>query len=181
MLKTIAAALTGAALFAASALAAEKCTASADSAWDSAGKGVTIEAFASGSKCETAMAALVIRDETGTAAFYEVYPAEFVMVLAGMATAKDLEAALKSWIDTSQPQFASTADLPAWAEGAEYPVLGDFAFYPEEGIDRATYTKVRDSKAPIFCYVQGMESMACVVKDAENGGFFKLGVQTFPG
>ena len=79
------------------------------------------------------------------------------------------------------PNQLSTADLPAWAEGAEYPVLGDFAFYPEEGIDRATYTKVRDSKAPIFCYVQGMESMACVVKDAENGGFFKLGVQTFPG
>lgn len=181
MLKTIAAALMGAALFAAPALAAEKCTASADSVWAGAGKGVTIEAFASGAKCETAMAVLVIRDETGAASYYEAYPAEFVMVLAGMATPKDLEAVLKSWIDTAQPVFATTGDLPEWADGAESPVLGDFAFYPEEGIDRAAYTKVRDSKAPVFCYVQGMESMACIVKDAEGGGFFKLGVQTFPG
>jgi len=32
---------------------------------------------------------------------------------------------------------------------------------------------------PVFCYVQGMESMACVA--LQNGEMTKVGVQTFPG
>jgi hypothetical protein len=31
----------------------------------------------------------------------------------------------------------------------------------------------------VFCYVQGMESMSCVV--FRDGGMTKIGVQTFPG
>lgn len=161
------------------AVAADKCTASADGAW-AAGK-ATIEAFASGAKCESALAVLAIRDETGAVAIAEVYSSDQVMVLAGMTSAKDLEGALKGWIDPAASNMTTSGDLPEWKAGADAPAAGEFAFYPEEGVDQASYSKVRDAKSPMFCYVQGMESLACIVKDAETGGFFKIGVQSFPG
>jgi hypothetical protein len=37
----------------------------------------------------------------------------------------------------------------------------------------------RAARLPVFCYVQGMESMACVMW--KDGGITKLGVQLFPG
>ncbi len=175
------AALAVAILTAPAALAAGKCTASADSTWAGAGPGYKVETFASGDKCETAMAVIVIRDETGAPGYYAAHPADSVAVLAGMASAKDLETALRNWVDPSQAAFQTTADLPEWKDGQEQPMLGEFYFYPEQGIDRPTYDKIRNSKAPIYCYVQGMESLACITRDAEGGGLFKVGVQSFPG
>lgn len=179
-MKIVHAALAFASLLVAPAMAADKCTASVDGAWPEAGK-FTIEAFASGAKCESALAVLAIRDETGVASFYEVFPTESVMVLAGMTTPKDLEAALKTWADPKMSNITTSGDLPEWKAGAEAPAAGEFPFYPEEGIDQASYAKVRDAKVPTFCFVQGMESLACIVKDPESGGLYKIGVQTFPG
>ena len=39
--------------------------------------------------------------------------------------------------------------------------------------------KLRGQKLPLFCYVQGMESMGCVALDGES--ITKVGLQTFPG
>ena len=163
------------------ALASEKCTASADGVWAAAGKGVTVEAFARGATCETAAAAFVVRDETGAIVFSGVYQTDQIMVLAGMKTPKELETALKGWIDPTQGGFETTASLPEWKAGAEAPESQEFPFYPEEGMDQATYTKLRNAKAPLFCFVQGMESTNCLVKDPESGSIFPIGVQTFPG
>jgi hypothetical protein len=58
-------------------------------------------------------------------------------------------------------------------------VLGEFYFYPEAGVDRATYESVRAARLPVFSYVQGMESMAVIV--LRNGRMEKLGAQSFPG
>jgi hypothetical protein len=63
--------------------------------------------------------------------------------------------------------------------GAEHPVNGEFPFYPEPGVDRDYYEKARALRAPVFCYVQGMESMSFVA--LIEGGMVKLGVQSFPG
>jgi hypothetical protein len=49
----------------------------------------------------------------------------------------------------------------------------------DEGVDRDSYEQVRVAKVPVFCYVQGMESLACVV--LKDGGMSKIGLQTFPG
>jgi hypothetical protein len=59
-------------------------------------------------------------------------------------------------------------------------MLGEFPFYPEEGMDQVTYEQIRAEKQKIFCYVQGMESIACVAI-SKNGAATKIGVQTFPG
>ena len=66
-----------------------------------------------------------------------------------------------------------------WPPGAQQPASGEFPFYPEEGVDRDYYEKARAARAPLFCYVQGMESMSCVA--IIEGGMVKLGVQSFPG
>jgi hypothetical protein len=103
------------------------------------------------------------------------------MVLGAAQNATDMKAALGDWVDQRASTVKTTADLPEWAEGAETPMLGEFTFYPESGMDRETWNAVRAAKAPAFCYVQGMESMACVMLDKESGYVSKLGVQTFPG
>lgn len=56
---------------------------------------------------------------------------------------------------------------------------GEFPFYVEEGLDRAAYEAVRGRDAPMFCYIQGMESAACLA--LEDGRLAKIGVQSFPG
>ena len=59
------------------------------------------------------------------------------------------------------------------------PRSGEFPFYPEPYYDRSGYEVLRQSDVPLFCYVQGMESIACVA--LENGRMEKVGVQSFPG
>ena len=73
----------------------------------------------------------------------------------------------------------STADLPVWPAGADAPDAGEFPFYVEEGFDRTGYEGMRAADRAMFCYVQGMESLACVA--AVDGRLDKIGVQTFPG
>lgn len=121
-----------------------------------------------------------MRDADGNAVFHESYVAEYVMLLAGAQNSDELTKALKEWIDTSNQQFATTADLPEWKEGADQPVLGEFAFYPEEGIDREGYEKLRAAKTPVFSFVQGMESVAVITVDPE-AGVIRIGAQSFPG
>ena len=177
-----AAAAVAALLAAPAALAADRCNAAAAYDWASAGKGVTVEAFASGATCDKTVAVFVIRDAEGTAQVWEAYPTEQNAALAGKTTAAETEAALKAWIDQSTSIFKTTADLPEWKEGADAPVSGEFPFYVEEGIDRENYTRIRKLAAPIFCYVSGMESMSCLYKDSDSGGLiFKVGAQSFPG
>lgn len=179
MKKFIVAAAFAIAGMAAATASAKDCSGIAGTGWP-AMKGYTIGAIAGGPDCGKAVALIVIRDAEGNAVWHESYVAEQVMVLAGAQTSEELTKALTEWIDTSNQQFKTTADLPEWAEGADSPVSGEFPFYPEEGIDREMWGKIRAAKTPVYCYVQGMESVACVSNDPEMG-FYKIGVQTFPG
>ncbi len=159
--------------------AAADCTGAVSGPWDQK-PGYTVGAFAQGSDCAKAVAVIVVRDAEGTVVHHESYIAEHVMVLAGASTPAELTKALGDWTDMSHPAFATTASLPDWAEGADSPVNGEFPFYPAEGIDREVWNRIRAAKSPVFCYVQGMESLACIADDPELG-FYPIGVQTFPG
>jgi len=179
MKRYLAAAAFALTAMAATTASAADCSGIAGTEWK-AMKGYTVGAIAGGPDCQKAVALIVVRDGENNAVWHESYVAEQVMVLAGAQNSADMSKALAEWIDTANPAFETTANLPEWAEGADSPVNGDFPFYPEEGIDREMWNKIRAMKTPVYCYVQGMESVACLTNDPEMG-FFKIGVQTFPG
>ncbi|MDX2276498.1 MAG: hypothetical protein NW206_13695 [Hyphomonadaceae bacterium] len=144
-------------------------------------RGVELRASAetSGASCATASASLSIADASGKSLYAERLPAAQVMTLAYAEDARAMQVALASWIDQTRSSFRGTSELPVWRPDDEQPVLGEFPFYPEPAFDRAAYAALRDRDAPMFCFVQGMESMACVA--LVDGALTKVGVQTFPG
>lgn len=178
MIKIITAAIAVAAM-AVSTASAKDCAGIAGTEWKDI-KGWSIGAIAGGPDCQKAVALIVVRDAEGNPVYHESYVAEYVMVLAGAQNSDELTKALQEWISTTDQQFKTTADLPEWKAGEDQPVLGDFAFYPEEGMDREGYEKIRAAKTPVFSYVQGMESVAVITVDPE-AGVIKIGAQSFPG
>ena len=148
--------------------------------WDAGGEKGTFEAFASGASCEKATAVLAVHDGTGQVIYSSVGGADNMMMLSEKKTPKELAAALAAWIDVKTN--AGTADtLPEWKAGAEMPMLGEFPFYPAEGVNRDTYEKARAAKTPMYCYVPGIESSACLIKDPQSEAIYLLGSQAFPG
>jgi hypothetical protein len=97
----------------------------------------------------------------------------------GAESVEDMQRRLNEWVNPPGAARDSTGDLPVSAAGARSPMSGEFPFYVEEGVDRARYEGLRGRDAPMFCYVQGMESEACLA--FENGRVTKIGVQSFPG
>jgi hypothetical protein len=137
-----------------------------------------VEAFAHGPSCEKAVVLLVVRGADGTPLWADSRVGAFVMLFAGGKTTREMQAALTDWLRQDH-QLKSAANLPSWPPGAEQPASGEFPFLPDEAVDRDFYEAARRDKLPLFCYVQGMESMACVV--LKDGGMTKIGVQLFPG
>lgn len=156
------------------------CQTAASAPWRPLG-GVefSVEASSAGPDCEHAVATLVIRDPANRVLWAEAYPAEFVMTLTEAHDAGAMRTALAEWIDSSNHTIATSAAFPEWPANAETPVSGEFPFYPEPGWERDSYEALRARDVPVFCYVQGMESQACLAWD--NGGLDKIGLQTFPG
>ncbi len=150
------------------------CATSAASTWS----GLALAAESGGADCATAAVRITIRDGADTL-YTQNYAADQVMTLAGAESVEDLQRRLGEWITPAGAAMDSAGDLPAWAEGEDQPMSGEFPFYLEEGVDRAAYEAVRRRDAPLFCYVQGMESLACLV--FESGALTKVGAQSFPG
>jgi hypothetical protein len=159
---------------------ASGCAARAANVW-SAGAGATfaIEAVSAGDQCASAAVTLSIRGPDGATAHEQNFQADQVMTLAGAESVDDLRRRLSEWITPPGVQMDSTGDLPAWAQGAEVPVSEEFPFYPEDGVTREVYETLRTEDRSMFCYVQGMESMACLAM--HEGALTKIGVQSFPG
>lgn len=159
--------------------AAGGCEVSAGSVWVPARQRPhRAEAFSHGPNCNKAIVVITVRGPDGTPQWIDAMKASDLMTFADVKTTKAMQAALKDWISQSAG-LKSTADLPSWPPGAQQPSSGEFPFYVEEGVDRDYYEKARNARAPLFCYVQGMESMACIAMI--EGGMVKLGVQSFPG
>lgn len=164
---------TGAALIETSAPvdAAAACNLGTSKPW----KPFQTEAFSNGPSCELAVVTLVIRGADGKVLWTNSSAAEHIMTFAGVKTPKEMSKALGEWLDSSK---TSTSELPPWKKGEEAPAAGEFPFYPD--VDWETYNRIRSEKQAMFCYVQGMESEACVAI-SRDGMVEKVGVQTFPG
>lgn len=159
--------------------AANNCPASASSQWQSGAHIIAIEAAAGGESCAVAHATLTFRDAEGATLYEETFEAQHVMVLAGAESVDDMRRLLGEWISPPGAARDSTGDLAEWPANAEAPMQGEFPFYPEDDMTRAAYSTLRAADAPMFCFVQGMESEACLT--LQGGGLRKIGVQTFPG
>jgi len=136
------------------------------------------EAMSSGPSCPNAVVTIVLRTGDGKPLWADAMPSSQLMTFQGIKTAAQMKRALVEWLDNPST-FKSSADLPPWTKGEQAPQAGEFPFYPEAGVDQENYEQSRAAKAPVFCYVQGMESMSCVI--FRDGGLSKIGLQTFPG
>lgn len=157
------------------------CNTRASVSWTQAGKGYVADAFSDGPSCELAVVTLVVRAPDGKPMWTQSSPASHLMVFGGVDNTAKMNSALGEWVNQEKAMMPTGEKLPAWDADQETPTSGEFPFYLEEGVDREFYEKVRRADAPLFCYVQGMESMACVTLDKETNEMTKVGVQTFPG
>ena len=160
--------------------AAGNCAQSASRPWAPVkGRAFRAEAFSNGPTCSLAVVTLVVRAPDGKVLWVDAAQTDQLMTFVEAKSRKQMARALGEWLFQSHG-FKSTADLPEWKKGADAPASGEFPFYPEAGVDRETYEQIRAQRLPVFCYVQGMESLSCVAL-AKDGGMTKVGVQTFPG
>ena len=159
----------------------DACPARVHGQWEPEGNAgpFSIDAYTDGPSCAQAAATIVMRDPEGEVAYSDTYPARHVFTLADAKTLGEMNSALSGWISEGSESFASTADLPEWKEGEHAPEGGEFPFIPEEFYDQPDYERLRASAAPVYCYVQGLESMACLAID--HGALMKIGFQVFPG
>lgn len=162
-----------------SAGADDGCAARASVAW-AAGR-ARADAFSDGPSCALAVVTLVVRTADGTPVWTHTAPAAQVMIFAGVTNAADMQSRLAEWIAQENSMMPTTAALPDWPQAQESPMSGEFPFYVEDGFTREDYLSVRAAGLPLFCYVQGMESLACVALDPATGEANKIGVQLFPG
>lgn len=156
----------------------EGCDARGVSAWAAGEDTFSVEAATVGPDCARAVATLVIRNSSGEPIYADVHLTSEVMTLAGAADPVAMQTALTEWVDASDPAFADTSALPDWPANADAPTSGEFPFYPE-GYTRESWLALRAARDPVFCYVQGMESLACIIYG--DGGIERIGVQSFPG
>lgn len=158
------------------------CVVHAEAVWTPpGGKPLTLRAHADGPRCAGAVAVMTVRDADGAIAWTEAYDAGFVMVLAEAKTPEAMQAALAGWVSVDPAAAQTAAELPPWAPGAAAPEDREFGFYPADEMDQARYEALRATKAPMHCFVQGMESLACLAVTPESGVPELVGYQAFPG
>jgi hypothetical protein len=157
------------------------CSARASVPWAiGSGKTLIAEAMSDGPTCASAVVTLVVRNPSGQPIWVDSRIGSQVMIFAGVSNVRDMARALTDWIDQRRSTMPRADALPDWPQGAQAPKAGEFPFYPDGDVDRQTYMKLRSERRPLFCYVQGMESMACVALTSD-GQMRKVGVQSFPG
>ncbi len=161
-------------------VAASGCNAGVSKAWmPLKGRAYRLEAFSNGPSCALAVVTLTVRAPDGTALWVDAAPAAHLMTFGEVKTLKQMTSALNDWLSQAHV-FKTTAELPEWKKGEDAPKSGEFQFIPDAGVDREYYEQARAGRLPVFCYVQGMESMSCVAL-SKDGQMTKIGVQTFPG
>lgn len=161
------------------------CNARAGTDWSPvAGAVYRIEAVSQSATCGTGVATLTVTDRSGRILYtgaHEIEPMTNT-VFAESTTPQKLEGALADWIDPSgSTQMRTTRALPDWPRGADGPVSGEFPFYPAEGTTRDAWIRLRAQDKPLYCFVQGGESMQCLALDVGAATLTPVGLQTFPG
>jgi hypothetical protein len=157
------------------------CNVRTSVAWTEAGSGYTAQALSDGPNCALAALMLIVRDPAGKPIWTDSRPAAQLMTFQDVKDKAGMAKALTEWIDQSHSMMKRGESLPPWDHDQAQPENGEFPFYLEPGVDRELYEKYRRANGPLFCYVQGMESMACISLDTETEEMTKVGVQSFPG
>jgi hypothetical protein len=137
-----------------------------------------VTARTSGPSCAQSVALLIVRNAAGAVVWTDALPAARVMGLNEPTTRTPMTSALAEWIGYGA-QGRTTAELPPWPRANVPPSANGFEFAPEPWLSRSSYLDMRARAQPMFCYIQGMESLACLVISDE--GLEKIGVQSFPG
>lgn len=155
------------------------CDLRAASQWVAGEETFSVEATTAGPDCQRAVATIALRNSSGVPIYAEAHLAENIMLLAPAHDTAAMQTALQEWVTYDNHTMSTTSALPDWPVGAEGPQNGEFPFHPAEGYVRESYMALRASNLPLFCYVQGMESLLCLVYG--DGGIEQIGVQQFPG
>lgn len=159
-------------------LMSEGCDARGVGAWTIGSENFSVEANTTGPDCARAVATFVIRNTGGEPIWAEAHLPAHIMTLASAHDPAAMNTALAEWT-TNSSMMQSTSALPEWAANATSPQSGEFPFYLNDGYTRESYAAMRAANYPMFCYVQGMESLSCLIYG--DGGIEQIGVQTFPG
>jgi hypothetical protein len=164
----------------ASPVCAADCAAQANAPWRQAGNLIFVKATATGSACAEAKIVLVLQRRGGEALFTYEGSADTNFDFREVKTKAQMKAALVKWIADAMTQTPSSSQLPNWKDKENNPSEGEFPFIVEAGIARPVYLAIRKANRPTFCFVQGVESIGCLVLGAD-GAVTKVGVQSFPG
>ncbi|RKR00386.1 hypothetical protein [Maricaulis maris] len=114
-------------------------------------------------------ATLSLVDSAGEIHFQRQYPTDEVMLLAS-PTDGDMPTRLDYWLSAFS-DLDNTTHIP----GPE----AEFPFYAAEGLTDADINTLRAEARDMACYVQGMESANCLVRD--GNGVREIGLMLFPG
>lgn len=159
----------------------EGCTARATAQWATELEpNASIEATTSGPDCARSVATITIRSGSGEPLYATTHFPPHVMTLKDASTPAAMQTALAQWIDpASNTTMQTSSALPEWPANATGPQNGEFPFYVDEGYTRELYNEIRAANLPLYCFVQGMESLRCLA--LRNGALESVGVQSFPG
>lgn len=155
---------------------AEDCTQSVQATWL---EHYTAEASTEG-ECGLGELVLTVRNQAGEIEFADSFGPNDLFGFYDIVTFQAMKLALTDWVGSYADQ-SSSAKLPPWPQGADGADAGEFPFFVEEGVTRDLYEDVRAEDRAMVCFIQGGESLLCLVKHPRTGALEAIGVQTFPG
>ncbi len=137
-----------------------------------------LEAFSNGPSCRKALVVFVIRNLERQILHTQAYQAAQLATFGVVRTRDDMNLALADW--TGPGKRENDHDLLTdWPIGANKPIAREFGLIIDPSITRAHYLAIKANRTPYVCYVQGMESMKCLV--LQRGVLKPFGIQRFPG
>jgi len=168
--------------------AAAGCTASVDVPWGPVGPSdhpsYRVEAFTTGSVCESSVVTLLVRARDGFPIYAWAQPVQYLFALKDAKDPAAMQAALGDWISRAKDN-ETTASLPAWEETDGQPKRAEFPFMPAESYATAeAYDMLKAEKRPMLCFPQGAESEQCLALYNEGdapAAMYDIGLQLFPG
>lgn len=167
--------------------AAAGCAASIEVPWGPIGPSdhpsYRVEAFTTGSVCESSVVTLLVRARDGFPIYAWARPVQYLFALKDAKDPAGMQAALGEWISRAK-ENETTASLPPWEETEGQPKRAEFPFMPAESYSAETYDILKADKLPMLCFPQGSESEQCLALYNNGDGpasMDEIGLQLFPG
>ena len=166
------------------------CSATVSKKWN-VGRSLpySVDASSLGPDCKRAVALMVVRDGKGDVKYSLSMATKDNAVFSNLADAsvadiKSMRVALGDWLDaglsSKKNKLSKFLEWKAGTEGPSENPPAEFPFTVNSEVSRDTYEEWRKQNVPVFCFVQGMESMRCVVL-TKDGNISEVGIQSFPG